>query len=133
MLKSKQEAITFFNENKQRIKNFKPEEFFCKCGCDDVILSEVLIFALQDLRDELKIPLVISSGFRCKKHNENVGGKENSQHLNGKAVDIACTASTTRFKIITANTVRNQFGALGFHKSFIHLDVRSGDQIAFPY
>lgn len=33
-------------------------------------------------------PLVVSSGYRCERLNRAVGGKPNSQHLRGEAVDI---------------------------------------------
>ena len=33
-------------------------------------------------------PLMVSSGYRCERLNRAVGGKPNSQHLRGEAVDI---------------------------------------------
>ena len=44
---------------------------------------------LEPLRRHLDRPVVISSGYRCKKLNQLVGGVRTSQHLTGEAADIA--------------------------------------------
>lgn len=43
---------------------------------------------LQPLRDELKTPIYITSGYRSPKLNQAVGGVENSAHVQGLAADI---------------------------------------------
>ena len=43
---------------------------------------------LQPLRDYLGCPVIISSGFRCAELNKKVGGRPNSQHLLGEALDF---------------------------------------------
>jgi len=43
---------------------------------------------LQPLRNKLKKPIVVTSGYRCKLLNARVGGSSTSQHLYGQAVDI---------------------------------------------
>lgn len=43
---------------------------------------------LQIIRDVYKKPIHISSGFRSKELNKEVGGSVNSQHLEGSAADI---------------------------------------------
>lgn len=48
------------------------------------------IYILQPLRDIIKQPIVITSGYRCKRLNALVGGVSNSQHLIGQAADIRC-------------------------------------------
>ena len=45
---------------------------------------------LQPLRNHIKCPIVITSGYRSKALNEAVGGACNSQHLYGQAADIIC-------------------------------------------
>lgn len=51
---------------------------------------------LQPIRDEYKKPIVISSGFRCKKLNKAVGGASNSDHIWGCAVDIHSKSDTVK-------------------------------------
>jgi uncharacterized protein YcbK (DUF882 family) len=44
---------------------------------------------LQKMRDIIARPIKINSGFRCKKHNYESGGRTNSAHIYGLAADIA--------------------------------------------
>lgn len=44
---------------------------------------------LDPARDKLGKPIKVNSGYRCPKHNLEVGGAVNSQHMKGEAADIA--------------------------------------------
>lgn len=57
---------------------------------------------LQPVRDILKRPVVISSGYRCAKLNKAVGGSATSQHLTGEAADIKCNSVKDAFEVIGA-------------------------------
>lgn len=131
ILKSKEEAIEWFKEN-THITNFKPEEFYCKCGCKEILLDTDLVKYLQYLRTELDIPLKINSGYRCITHNTAISRTTDSQHTKGKAVDISCTNSTFRYKILTSSSIKN-FKGIGLHKEFIHLDTRDSTSVVFFY
>lgn len=50
-----------------------------------VILCERVF---QPLRDRIGKPIIIHSGFRCRKLNKLIGGANNSQHLKGEAADF---------------------------------------------
>jgi len=43
---------------------------------------------LQPLRDAIKTPVHVNSGFRCERVNTSIGGATKSQHLSGQAADI---------------------------------------------
>ena len=43
---------------------------------------------LEPLRERVKEPVIISSGYRCPALNKAVGGKNTSQHMKGEACDI---------------------------------------------
>ena len=43
---------------------------------------------LEPLREQVKEPVIISSGYRCPALNKAVGGKNTSQHMKGEACDI---------------------------------------------
>ncbi len=43
---------------------------------------------LDPLREAFGRPIVVTSGFRCRRLNAEVGGARNSQHLRGQAADI---------------------------------------------
>lgn len=58
----------------------------------DVInrLSNLCIHVLDPLKEQYP-DLKITSGYRCKRLNNNLGGVHNSQHLIGEAADIYCS------------------------------------------
>ncbi len=100
---------------------FKDTEFKCKC-CSKIIVSAWLVHLLNKVRDIYGKPMIVNSGYRCKKHNEKVGGKENSAHRRGTAADIKCTNSHDRFIIIKL-AYEVGFKRLKPYSTFIHLDV----------
>lgn len=86
-------------KGKQITPNFSEDEFRCKgkdCCGGQVVIDYELVFGLQKLRDYIAEkagkdhPIVITSGYRCDKHNrsKDVGGATNSPHTKGKAVDF---------------------------------------------
>lgn len=46
---------------------------------------------LQQIRNELHLPIVVTSGYRSKEVNESVGGVSSSYHCKGLAADIKCS------------------------------------------
>lgn len=44
---------------------------------------------LEQVRDYVKLPLKITSGFRCTELNALVGGRKKSDHLDGRAADTS--------------------------------------------
>ena len=78
------------SEWKTKYKNFRKEEFKCKCGkCDGYGkgIASSLLDALQKLRDKYG-SINISSGYRCVEHNKRVGGSKGSKHMEGRACDF---------------------------------------------
>lgn len=51
-------------------------------------LRALCVNVLQPLRDHVRVPIVVSSGFRSAKVNAAVGGAPSSQHRFGQAADI---------------------------------------------
>ena len=51
-------------------------------------MLDLIVYCLQPIRDYIKKPMIITSGYRNKEVNKLVNGKENSQHLKGQAVDF---------------------------------------------
>ena len=43
---------------------------------------------LDPLREAWGVPIIVTSGYRCNKLNDMVGGAKNSQHTRGMAADI---------------------------------------------
>ena len=59
--------------SKQITEHFKEREMRCKCGCNKLKYDCKLIAKLEILRDRLKVPIIITSGYRCIEHNKRVG------------------------------------------------------------
>ncbi len=76
---------------------------------------------LDKARELYGKPMIINSAFRTPEHNKEVGGKPNSAHLYGLAVDIRVDGSRSRFEITTA-LIEIGFNRIGVAKSFIHVD-----------
>ena len=105
------------------MKYFKEREFGCHGGCGKGYedMDEDFLFKLDRARGIAGVPFKLNSAFRCWKHNKEVGGSENSSHPEGCAVDIACTNSYKRFKIITA-LLEVGFNRIGIDDKFLHCD-----------
>lgn len=109
------------------IKYFKPQEFQCRCcGVEEMDLEFVRLLDL--IRMDMGKPLVVSSGYRCPKHNSAVsttGGE--GPHTTGKAADIVIAGPDALDLIELAL----DYGIPGigvhqkgeWHKRFIHLDL----------
>lgn len=103
------------------MKHFHYGEFSCPhCGANE--MDGDFLEMLDAVREEAGIPFVITSGFRCKEHNEAVGGKATSSHLRGLAADIACSTSGDRWKIVAA-AIECGIPRIGIADTFIHLDM----------
>lgn len=102
--------------------HFKIEEFKCKC-CGEVVVNPVLIEKLEMLRKELgDREVVITSGYRCPKHNWACGGVARSQHMKGNAADI-------KVKGRSVSEIKRAARKVGFsfvkkYQSWVHVDVR---------
>lgn len=57
-------------------------------------LQALAVNVLQPLRDLLKTPIVISSGYRSPEVNRAVGGATNSEHMLGQAADLTVPGKT---------------------------------------
>ena len=85
------------------LKYFKYEEFKSPDLPDSGNLMDATFLAMLDSAREIAgIPFKINSAYRSESHNRKVGGKSTSSHLVGKAVDLHCTDSRSRWIIITA-------------------------------
>lgn len=54
-------------------------------------MLELIYYVLQPLREIIKKPMKITSGFRNSEVNRLVGGAKNSQHTTGQAADFTIT------------------------------------------
>lgn len=107
-----------------KIPYFQPEEFLCRCGCGRGPERMAMTFVdhLRMARLNADLPFYITSGYRCSKHNAEIGAIASSSHVRGYAADIACSGSRSRAIIIKA-AIMAEFHRIGIAKGFIHLDM----------
>ena len=106
------------------MKHFRPTEFDCGCGCGKgyVNMNHDFLKKLDAARGYADVPFIISSAFRCQKHNADVGGSATSSHMKGLAVDIFCPSSRDRFEILQGLFVAG-FKRFGAGATFCHVDA----------
>jgi uncharacterized protein YcbK (DUF882 family) len=87
----------------------------------------MLDFRLLDMLEILRKrigdrPIIVNSGYRCPKYNEQAGGVPGSYHLYGMAADIRVPGMEPGKLIQYAYDVG--FLGLGLYQTFCHLDIR---------
>jgi len=114
--------------------NFTVKEMECNCGCGFCDFEVSFLDKLQALRDELKRPLVVTSGFRCIPYNDEVKGAKHSRHLAGIAVDISTWGMTSEFLYkFMSGAVNGGFTGIGVGKNFVHIDTRKDKSKMWVY
>lgn len=118
--------------------NFSLSEFESKDGAPmppDVRANvERLATHLQVLRDTIKLPITITSGYRSPAHNKKIGGAPQSYHTRGMAADIQVNGITPSelAATITALVIEGKMraGGIGRYSRWVHYDIR-GTHIRF--
>lgn len=111
--------------------HFHSTEFKCKCGCGKIKIEKKLVNNLEKLFAKLNASkCIISSGYRCKKHDKAVGGSGEGQHTKAKAAD--CVYYDKNNKIIpskivicVAHDLKLFNGIAKIDKNYTHLDTRT--------
>lgn len=81
---------------------------------------KILMNRLQVVRDIVGKPIRITSGYRDPEHNRRVGGRPNSYHTKGMAVDFVVNGQSPRD---TQKLLRGWSGGMGCYNGFTHLDI----------
>ncbi len=110
------------------IRYFDREEFRCHCGgkyCGGFPEEpeERLLRAADQVREHFSVPVTVSSGVRCPKHNRNVGGVYNSRHLTGKAMDFAVSGIPAQTVLGYVQSLPEIRYAYAINESYVHMDV----------
>lgn len=103
---------------------FQREEFECPCGCGFDTVDYELVRVLDDIRAYFNKPVTINSGCRCTSRNHSVGGSTKSQHLYGKAADIAIKDIEAEIVYDYLNAKYPDTYGIGRYSTWTHIDVR---------
>lgn len=119
--------------NAMRItKNFNRSEFACNCAAKGFAedtswcggeswVHRELVVRLQALRDHFNAPVTVTSGCRCPRYNEFVGGAPKSQHKRGTAADIVVQGTLPQD---VAKAARDMGFYVLEYSTFVHVDIR---------
>lgn len=110
-------------------EHFTKKELACKCCGELGPIKIELIAALEVLRRLAGCPLIVTSGYRCKKHNAEAGGAKDSQHLKGMAADVKAK-NLTPLELFALAVQIPAIKGVGLYKNWVHIDVRKAKKRA---
>lgn len=115
-------------------EHFSREEFACH-HCDQLPaegISKALLEGLETLREAVDRPIHVTNGYRCPEHNAEVGGVEDSQHVQGCAADIWVDGYTA---FALGQLCSEIFDGVGVYVAddFVHVDMRDNGQSIGQY
>jgi len=123
-------------------RNFSRHEFACRCGCGLAEPHPALVVWLQDFRDIIRAPVVITSGSRCQVHNKAIGGAANSYHMPRTDYDgYTCAAdilvmSHPLVTVVDMLETMGRFGGIApyllLDTAWVHVDVRGVNGLSVP-
>lgn len=85
-----------------------------------------LAAAFEALRAQVGRPLVITSAYRTPAYNRQIGGAPNSQHVQGRALDIVVPNGWTAHDLGAAAQDTPGIHGVGIYptRGFVHIDIR---------
>lgn len=78
----------FSLEEMQSSETAKRENIENMMGETEMLNMSQVMKALQGVRDVIKRPITVTSGYRSKALNKRIGGAESSKHMRGMAADV---------------------------------------------
>lgn len=82
------------------------------------------------VREDLGVPLKVTSAYRSPAYNKAVGGASRSQHLRNNALDLIPKGVSPQ-KLFDALYIAREsglfVGGLGLYNSFVHVDTRGSN------
>lgn len=106
------------------MRYFNEKEFVCRC-CGELPpvarenIEALVHEVLDPVREKLGKPIVVNSGYRCQRHNKEVGGATSSQHMRGEASDLRINGNP---KILAKAIIENgKFDQLILYPTFVHV------------
>ena len=107
-----------------------------KLGIDNTPTPEIraklniLISALDKIREQYGKPIFVTSGYRCPELNKAVGGVNSSQHVKGEAADLVGRNDDETRKIFETAKALGNFDQLLYEKNskgsiWVHISYKA--------
>ena len=112
------------DSRKRLSEHFTIGEFECPC-CGAAEVDPALIALLEKIRAHFGWKVIVTSGYRCKKHNREVGGAADSFHCRGMAADINVEGVAPPRVADCAEELLGGGGGVGRYAGWTHVDVRA--------
>jgi len=115
--------------SKQITEHFHSTEFKCKCGCNEIKISEQLVQKLENIFKKLNASkCIISSGYRCPSYDIKIGGFA-GKHSEGLAADCIYYDENgqvipSKIVICVAYDMKELNGIAKINDNYTHLDDR---------
>ena len=105
--------------------HFSDKELVCRCGCGKQYMRIGFMSLVESLRMAYDKPMIVTSGYRCSKHNSDVSTTgRHGPHTTGQAIDVAVSGRNAH-RLLSLGL---QFGFTGIgikqngDNRLIHLD-----------
>ena len=87
--------------------------------------DRTLVELVDDIRHELGVPCIRSSGIRCEQHNaDQPGSAPDSRHRRGKALDFMAVGKTAQEVLAVAQKdKRCRYAYIIGNGPYVHVDV----------
>lgn len=90
-------------------------------------MLDLIFYVLNPIRERIKKPIIITSGYRCKEVNRLVGGKDTSQHLKGQAVDFVIQGMKPSEIVYFIRNMYIEYDQLIDEGGWVHISFNKGN------
>ena len=130
-----------------KMKEFSHSDTAVSLGIDNTIPKEceerirhLVHCVLDPLREHWGLPIRVTSGYRCPELNDEVGGVEDSYHMDGCAADITAIDPERNVELMSLIRAMQLIGRilltecyLGPKAKYIHIAYRAGCAELYPF
>lgn len=92
-------------------------------SCQELENIKKLANTMQQLRDYIGKPIIISSGFRSEVVNSLVGGSNTSSHLSGLAADFYVGGMSAKYLANVIDLINIKYDQLIVYPNHVHLGI----------
>ena len=129
------------------LSEFSHSDTAVSLGIDNTIPKEcveriqhLVHCVLDPLRELWGLPIRVTSGYRCPELNDEVGGVEDSYHMEGCAADISATDPARNVELMSLIRAMHLIGRirltecyLGPKAKYIHIALDKDAIAAYPF